>query len=244
MLSFFRKKDQGHVVLPYVVDMHSHLLPGLDDGVRSVEESLYILKKLAKLGYRKVITTPHVMLEHYPNKPEEIIVRASEIQHYLNKHQLNITFEAAAEYYLDEHLNSLLSTNEKLLTFHDGYLLFETSFMNKPVFLEEAIFKMNVNGYKPVMAHPERYIYLQTNPDLISHLRNMNVLFQINLFSLLGHYSAGAKRLAGKLLNSGLVEFVGTDCHNALQIDELQKAVTPRFVNSLRKYHVRNHLLL
>ena len=133
MFGFF-KKSKSPIKLPFQVDIHSHLLPGLDDGVKSFKESIYIFKILQQLGYRKVITTPHVMHDHYPNTPEEILVKTSELKKILEKEKINISIEAAAEYYLDEHFVKKLSDNEKLLTFNKNHLLFETSFINKPVF--------------------------------------------------------------------------------------------------------------
>ncbi|MCK5470802.1 MAG: capsular biosynthesis protein, partial [Cyclobacteriaceae bacterium] len=123
-----------------MVDIHSHLLPGLDDGVKSVEETVYILKILQNLGYKKIITTPHVMSDHYPNTEEGIVSKLEETIDLLSEHKLNIKLEVAAEYYLDENLISKLSKQEKLLTFGKNYLLFETSFFNKPAFLEDAVF--------------------------------------------------------------------------------------------------------
>jgi len=230
--------------LPFRVDLHSHLLPGLDDGVKSIEETIYIMKALRKLGYRKVITTPHVMQDHYPNTDEEIVVRASEVRKKLAQHRINMGFEAAAEYYLDEQLVEKLTRGEKLLTLSKNLLLFETSFINKPAFLEEAVFNMNTNGYQPVLAHPERYVYLQSNTKLIEKLKNMNVLFQLNLLSLFGYYSNDVKKTAQKFLKMRVIDFVGSDCHNALQVDELIKQSRSRKNRVLFTINAMNHRLL
>lgn len=230
--------------LPFLVDIHSHLLPGLDDGVKSIEETLYILKTLQGLGYRKVITTPHVMSDHYPNTAEEIIIKLAEVKKALEKSDLKIELEAAAEYYLDEHLIASLSDNKKLLTFHGNYLLFETSFLNKPAFLEEAVFNMNTSGYQPVLAHPERYVYLQSNKQLLQQLKNMNVLFQVNLLSLFGYYSTEIRKHAISLLKTGFVDFIGTDCHNALQADEIAKNIGKRRNTLLKSLKVKNSSLI
>jgi tyrosine-protein phosphatase YwqE len=229
MFKLFSKRSSPKT-LPFKVDIHSHLLPGLDDGVKSVEETIYILKVLKTLGYEKVITTPHVMSDHYPNTEKDILIRMSEVNAIVKKYQIGIQLEAAAEYYLDEHLNSRLLKGEKLLTFHENFLLFETAFINKPAFLEEAVFNMNTNGYQPVLAHPERYIYLQSNKTLLEQLKNMNVLFQVNLLSLFGYYSVDVKKNARNLIKMNAVDLIGTDCHNALQADEMKNYIfkTPR----------------
>ncbi len=238
------KKSNKQVELPFKVDIHSHLLPGLDDGVKSVEESIYIFKTLQRLGYNKVITTPHIMHDQYPNTPEDILVKTSEVKKALDKEQINIKIEAAAEYYLDEQLAKKLNDNERLLTFNKNYLLFETSFINKPVFLEEAIFNMNTNGYQPVLAHPERYVYLQSDKKLIEQLRNMNVLFQINMLSLFGYYSPDVKKNAKNLISANLADFIGTDCHSAFQADEIMKAVSSKKNRQLLSLNVRNSSLI
>jgi protein-tyrosine phosphatase len=243
MFKFFGKKSSPKP-LPFKVDLHSHLLPGLDDGVKSIEETVYILKVMKTLGYEKVITTPHVMSDHYPNTEKDILIRLSEVNAAVKKYQIGIQLEAAAEYYLDEHLNNRLSKGEKLLTFHQNYLLFETAFINKPAFLEEAVFNMNTCGYQPVLAHPERYIYLQSNLSLIEQLKNMNVLFQVNLLSLFGYYSPEVKKNARNLIKLNAVDLIGTDCHSALQADEMMNYVSKSRRNPLFSLHVLNSKML
>jgi protein-tyrosine phosphatase len=243
MFGFF-KKSTAKKQLPYLVDIHSHLLPGLDDGVKSFEESIYIIKILQSLGYKKIITTPHVMHDHYPNSSEDILVRASEVKRYLEKENIKIGFEAAAEYYLDEQLISKLSDGKQLLTFGENYLLFETSFINKPAFLEEAVFNMNTNGYQPVLAHPERYIYLQSNKKLIEQLKNMNVFFQLNILSLSGYYSPEIKKNAHTLLKLGIIDFLGSDCHSALQANEIMRLMNKKRNRQLSSLEVKNKTLI
>lgn len=243
MFKFFSSKSSPKA-LPFKVDIHSHLLPGIDDGVKSVEETIYILKTLKALGYEKAITTPHIMSDHYPNSEEDIIVRLSEVNTIVRKHQIGVTLEAAAEYYLDEQLNDRLSKGEKLLTFHENYLLFETAFINKPAFLEEVVFNMNTNGYQPVLAHPERYVYLQNNLRLVEKLKSMNVLFQVNLLSLFGYYSPEVKKNAINLIKLNVVDLIGTDCHSALQADEILHCVSKTRRNPLFSLKVLNSTLL
>jgi protein-tyrosine phosphatase len=242
MFPFLKKSNEARL-LPFVADVHSHLLPGLDDGVKSVEESMYIIGALKSLGYRKVVTTPHIMTDQYPNSEEDIVVKLAEMNRILQKDKHSIELEAAAEYFLDEHLLSSLAAGKKLLTFGPNYLLFETFMNQKPAFLEEAVFDMNSNGYLPVLAHPERYGYLHGNEKLIQQLKRMNVLFQINLGSLLGYYSSSVRRSALQMLKTGVVDFVGSDCHNALQMDELLRGVRKRNNSFLFDLSMRNAAL-
>lgn len=220
MFNFFRKKAPPFN--PFLVDIHSHLLPGLDDGVTSLEESLTIIQAFKRLGYRKLITTPHVMSDYYPNSSEAILNKLNEVRRELAKRKIQIKLDAAAEYYLDEGFIEKIERKEKLLTFGDRFILFETSFMNEPVFLKDTLFQLNTNGYKPVMAHPERYIYLLNNERLLEELINMNVRFQLNMLSLTGYYSREVRNLAKKLFNTGRVSFLGSDCHNLNQFNALK----------------------
>ena len=243
MIKFFNSKPKN-TTLPFLVDIHSHLLPGLDDGVKSMEETVYILKTLEKIGYKKIITTPHVMSEHYPNSDLDIMSKLEETRAYISKHHLNIQLDAAAEYYLDENLMSRLNNAENFLKFGDNYLLFETPFYNKPVFLEEFIFNANTQGYKPILAHPERYSYLHDNKKLLEKLKNMNLLFQMNILSLTGFYSVEVKRSALNLLKSNMIDFVGTDCHNTVQINEIANKINSRNFRLLSSQHILNQSLL
>ena len=243
MLNIFGRKKKSYT-LPIWVDIHSHLLPGLDDGVKSVKESIYILKILQKLGYKKVITTPHVMQDHYPNSSEKILSKLAYVQEQLYKQNIKIKLEAAAEYYLDENLIAKINNQEKLLTFGQNYLLFETSFFNKPAFLEEAIFNMNTQGYQPVLAHPERYGYLQNNLKEIEKLKNMNLFLQMNILSLTGFYSVDVSKFAKKLLKANLIDFIGSDCHNALQANEILNKMNRRRINLISSQRILNRSLL
>ncbi len=243
MFDFFKSRPVV-TSLPFRVDFHSHLLPGIDDGVKTIKETIYILKAFQKLGYKKIITTPHVMSDYYPNTEDGIIAKLAETKNLLKKHKINIELEAAAEYYLDENLISKLSNKKKLLTFGDNYLLFETSFYNKPTFLEEAVFSMNTNGYQPILAHPERYSYLESDQKLLDKLKNMNLLFQMNILSLTGYYSTEVKKFAKKLLKANMIDFVGTDCHNILQVDEILKQLNSKNFRSLMGRTFLNKSLL
>ncbi len=243
MFNLFSNKGKK-IRLPFLVDIHSHLLPGLDDGVKSVEETIYILKIFQDLGFRKVITTPHVMGDHYPNSVSDILSKLEFVNQALQKHEITVKLEAAAEYYLDEKLLTQLSKQEKLLTFGDNYLLFETSFFNKPAFLEETVFNMNAQGYQPVLAHPERYGYLQNDLKLLEKLKNMNLLFQLNLLSLTGFYSSDVRKFARELLKANEINFVGTDCHNAFQANEVMQKLNNKNLRLLNSPNILNRSLM
>jgi protein-tyrosine phosphatase len=199
-------------------DMHSHLLPGLDDGAETVADSLQLLRELRTLGFRKLIMTPHIMGDFYKNTPTGIRAALAELRAAAQEADLgDIALECAAEYYLDEWLGQKLADGTELLSFggERRYLLFETSYMNEPFNLQATIFELKAAGYRPVLAHPERYTYYYGRFAEIRKLRlEYGVLLQLNLNSLAGYYSPAARQVAEQMIDEGLVDFVGTDTHH------------------------------
>lgn len=220
MISLFKKK----IIKELPVDIHSHLIPGIDDGVKSIEEALTVLKHFISLGYKKVVTTPHINPEFYPNTPSIIAEGFNELKKAVDEHKLNIEIEFAAEYYLGDELWQNTQEKKELLTFGDNYLLFECSFLNEPFYLKEFIFNVISQGYKPVLAHPERYAFVHHNFQLLEDLKNRGVLLQINALSLIGHYTHYPKKIAERLIKNEMVDFIGSDCHNVHHIELLKEA--------------------
>jgi protein-tyrosine phosphatase len=211
-------------------DMHSHLLPGLDDGAETLEQSLELLRELRALGYRKLIMTPHIMGDFYKNTPEGIRGALRALQAAAAAAGLtDVALECAAEYYLDEWFGPRLVRGDDMLTFGGDkrYLLLETSYINEPFNLAETIFQLQSLNYQPVLAHPERYTYFYGRFDDLVRVRENGALLQINLNSLAGYYSSGAKRVAEKLIDAGLVDMVGTDAHNLKHTSTLRDKTLP-----------------
>ncbi|MEO5979981.1 MAG: CpsB/CapC family capsule biosynthesis tyrosine phosphatase [Chryseolinea sp.] len=240
MFDWVRKKDTKNVNA-LQVDIHSHLLPGLDDGVQSYEESEDVILHFQNLGYRKLITSPHVMSDTYKNTSEKILARLKKLRAFLVEREIDMQIDAAAEYYLDEYVVKLVDENQKLLTFGKNYLLFETNFLNEPFNLKEFIFLATTKGYQPVLAHPERYIYLQNNLEKAEDLIDRGVLFQINISSITGFYSKIVQTTANKLIDRGWVHLLGSDCHHlqhvrlveeAQQLKYFQKAIALPLLNN------------
>lgn len=245
LLDIFKKKSQlPPSVLPLEVDIHSHLVPAIDDGIQTIEEGLDILREMVQLGYKKIITTPHTMMEVYPNSPKTINNGLQLMKKAIIEADIPITIEAATEYYLDESFIERLDNDEPLMTFGDNYVLFETSFINEPPFLKEATFKMNIKGYKPVYAHPERYLYLIENDDLLEEMIDRDIFFQLNLNSLTGMYSKPVQKFAEKLIDKKAVRFVGTDCHNIAHIEQLKRTTETKYFKKLLELDLLNNTLL
>lgn len=199
-------------------DMHSHLIPGIDDGATTLENSIELIKGLKDLGYSKLITTPHIMSDFYKNTPQIILGGLELVRAELKKQQIEIELEAAAEYYCDHSFEKLID-QKQLLTFSENYVLFELSYLNPPEIFETVTFKLQMEGYKPVLAHPERYPYWFQSFEKFREIRDKGILFQVNLGSLSGHYGAGTKRTAERLIDEGLVDIIGTDTHKISHID-------------------------
>jgi len=210
---------------PLVADMHSHLIPGIDDGAKTKEESLELIRELYALGYRKLITTPHIMSDHYKNTPEIINNGLATIRELVKNENIPIQLEAAAEYYVDFDFEQKIN-NGSLMTFGKNYVLIELSFINSPDFLDSIIFKMRTAGYIPVLAHIERYPYWYNSKEKYDHLKNQGVLLQLNISSLAGQYSQQAKQVSRYLIEKGLISFLGTDCHNMHYIEQLKSCLS------------------
>jgi len=226
-------KKKKFLGLISTTDLHSHLLPGIDDGVQSIEESIEVIKGFKNLGFKKLITTPHIMYDFYKNDAKIIKGKLAEVKDALLKADVNITLEAAAEYYLDEYFQEIVARDESILTFGDNYVLFELSFTTKPLNLKQVIFDLQTKGYKPVLAHAERYLYFHKNFEDLQSLHDAGVIFQLNLLSLSGYYSKEVKRMADTLLKKNMISLIGSDCHNGKQLVSLGKTLNSAAMNSL-----------
>lgn len=224
-------------------DMHSHLIPGIDDGARTMEDSIGLIKRLRNYGLQKLIMTPHVMSEFYKNTPEIIMAGLEDLRQEVTKEGIDIQLEAAAEYYLDEIFFERLEKGQKLLTIGKNMVLVETGFMSKPHILEEILFRMEMAGYQPIFAHPERYLYLHQDTALLDTLSERNILFQLNLLSITGYYSKPVKKFAEKIIDMGLVRLVGTDCHNHRYLDALERLPQEKYFQKLVSLNLLNATL-
>ncbi len=214
-MSFFSSSEASAIKIGDFLqsDIHSHLIPSIDDGAKSVEESMTLIKGLINLGYKKIFTTPHIRAEMYPNNLKTIQTGFERVNQEITIEKLEVDFFFGAEYFLDfEFLTSYKS--QKLLSFSNRYLLLETSLFSSFNDLEGVLFELKARGYKPILAHPERYLYL-TDTKWIERLKSNDYLMQVNLLSFAGGYGKTAKLMAYKLLDSNLIDFLGTDLHNA-----------------------------
>ena len=202
-------------------DIHSHLLPGIDDGSPDIETSLTLLRSLHEAGIRKFICTPHVIGDLYRNTPETINNALDKLQKAARQSGLQVELSAAAEYMLDDHFMSLLRSKEPLLKLTKNYILTELSYSTAPEKLEEISFEISINNYQPLMAHPERYPYYHKNYNAYARLKELGFLLQVNLLSLTGYYGKTVAKAAKYILDNNLADFVGTDLHHFKHLNVL-----------------------
>ncbi len=207
---FFRKKEAPvRELLKGATDFHSHILPGVDDGVKTLEESLAILSLYEELGIQSVWLTPHIM-EDIPNTTDRLKERFAELREaYCGNIRLNL----AAEYMLDSLFEERLSNNDLLPIGEKGdHILVETSYFNPPYNLRQSLRNIQSKGYYPILAHPERYMYMEKED--YSELKEMGVKFQLNLMSLAGGYGNTVKKKALELQKKAMYDLKGTDVHS------------------------------
>lgn len=213
-------------------DIHSHLIPGIDDGSPDMEYSIKLVKKFVELGYNKIVTTPHIMCDYYNNTPDKILKGLDELREELQKQNVKIDISAAAEYNLDDGLQVLIDKKE-ILTFGDNHVLFELPFLQEPRNLQEIIFNFQMAGYKPILAHPERYSFWYDSFERYDELKSRGVLLQMNLLSLTNHYSPQTKKVAEKMVDANLVDAVGTDCHRIEHLMMLEDHLSLKHMHKL-----------
>lgn len=216
-------------------DMHSHLLPGIDDGSPDLTTSIYLIKGLMELGYKKLITTPHIYTDLYPNTKQTIFTAYDQLKEELKKEQLSIDIQPAAEYFIDEVFAAKLQKGEELLPINENKVLVEISFVSPPRELNHVIFDMVTGGYVPILAHPERYAYYHRDKDIYEQFKHQGCLIQVNMLSLIGYYGKAIQDIAIYLAKNGMIDIVGTDLHHGRHLAELQSAEMIESVQELLK---------
>jgi tyrosine-protein phosphatase YwqE len=230
MLKWFSKKQKDVELDPLnfsvlKTDIHSHFIPGIDDGSPDMETTISLIKEMQRLGFKKVITTPHVMSDFYKNSSDIILKGLTDIRSELKVQNINMEIEAAAEYYIDYDFEQKIG-KEKFLTFGDNYILVELSFMEAPKNLFDIIFKLQLEGYKVVLAHPERYAFFTM--DDYKEIVNRGVLLQINWLSIIGYFSPQIEQKTKDLIAADMVNFIGSDCHNMNHAELYKKCQTKK----------------
>jgi protein-tyrosine phosphatase len=221
------------------VDIHSHLLPGIDDGAKTFADTLELTQSLCGFGVTQFITTPHIIQDVWENTHEQIVSNKEETILELKKNQITVPFRAAAEYLMDDQFVKLFQSGE-LLTLKDNYVLVEMSYINAPIQLYDILFDLQVAGYIPVLAHPERYLFYQNNFNEYVKLKRSGCMFQLNLLAVVGYYGEGVTKIAEQLLQKGMYDFVGSDVHHNNHIASFSQKVKLKDTAPLKEIITNN----
>jgi protein-tyrosine phosphatase len=245
MFGLFKKnkevRDSKHNYEGIMVDMHSHVLPGIDDGAKTPEDSVILIKKMMELGIKKIIATPHIMIDFYRNTPETIGNALTLLKAELVKEGIAIPVEAAAEHYFDETFEGRVNDGP-IMTMGDNHVLFEFSFINQPPNTHAVIQKLHDKGYKPILAHPERYQYLDL--EKLRNLHSWGVDFQLNTISLTGYYGKDIKKMAEDLVDNNLIDYISSDMHHLRHAAAFADALKTTYIEKLlTDYPLKNKML-
>lgn len=226
MIFFKKNKPTLEELIPNnSVDIHSHLLPGIDDGSQSIQDTNQLLSEMTRIGFTSIITTPHIFTNVWNNSEKSIENKFSETNLIVDKPLELKKFNFACEYMLDSNFMKRMEV-EKLLTLKDNMILIEMSYLSAPIQLYEIIFEIQLKGYRPVLAHPERYVFYHNNFKEYEKLKNVGCLFQLNLLSTVDYYGKMIGKIADTLLKNDLIDFVGSDIHHKNHIASFGKKIT------------------
>ncbi len=224
--------------LPTKIDVHSHFIPEIDDGCPDIKTSIHLIQQMKKLGYKKLITTPHIMSQKYPNTIKIIKQGLFELRSVLKVKNIDIEIEASAEYYCDEHFLQLIQLKD-ILSFGKNYVLFELPYTKESKYLTDAVKALLNKGYIPVLAHPERYRFLNTVIEY-RNLKKQGMLFQVNVNSIAGYYGKEVQKKALMLSSKGMIDFIGSDMHHQKHMDMFKEAI---FSNQIEILFRNNKIL-
>lgn len=249
MFNFFKKS--GKPVEPDLsfigVDMHSHLLPGIDDGLQEIESTVAFIKDLKALGYKKLFCTPHILSDLYPNSPQTILPKLALVRDALKAANVDIQVDAAAEYMIDHMFSELIAKSKKqdLLTIAGDYILVEMSYLSPSPNFDQTIFDLRMLGLQPILAHPERYSYYHHQFEQYERFKDLGCKLQVNLLSLSGGYGPHVKKTAEKLFKNGMVDFLGTDMHHDRHLAMLKSLATKKeFYDLVNTANLLNNTLV
>lgn len=242
MAFFFSKPQLKNLIPDNFIDIHSHLLPGIDDGAKTIEETEFLMNQMNKMGIKNFITTPHIMSNVWENNEKSITSKLEETVAKINP-GLFEKFNAAAEYMLDSNFIKRLE-NENLLTLKENFILIEMSYLNPPIQLFDIIFEIQLKGYRPILAHPERYVFYHNNFKEYEKLKNSGCYFQLNLLSTVDYYGKKITKISDNLLKNELIDFVGTDVHHKNHIAAFDRKISIKNTKALEKAIQKNLFFL
>ncbi|MDT0539471.1 CpsB/CapC family capsule biosynthesis tyrosine phosphatase [Croceitalea sp. P059] len=222
MFSFFSKKEYLVDYLEGFIDIHNHILPGIDDGAKTAEESIDLIKGFGEFGVKDFICTPHIMHNYYENTPKTIKKSYKKLKKVLKEEKYDVKLTYAAEHMIDDNFEHIL-VKDKILPLNSNHLLIEMSYLQPSINFDVSIQKIQSKQFFPVFAHPERYQYLNCDYEKYEYYKSKGLKFQMNLLSLSNYYGKEINKTALKLLNDGLYDFIGSDVHNSRHLSSIRK---------------------
>lgn len=235
MFSIFKSKPILKDLIPEgFIDIHSHVLYGLDDGAKSLEDTVYLIQSMKDFGFSKIITTPHTTPLVWENTRDGILSKLTDVHSEIPDLAKSVSLHAASEYLMDESFFNRLD-DEKLLTLKDNLVLVEMSYINSPIRLYDILFKLISEGYQPILAHPERYNFYANDFDSFTKLKKAGCLFQLNLLSVTGYYGGGIAYVADYLLKNNMYDFAGSDIHHDNHIRGFSNKLKVKNVKAFEK---------
>ncbi|MBV2196221.1 MAG: histidinol phosphatase [Flavobacterium sp.] len=244
MLSIFKNKPTLRELIPNdFVDIHSHMLPGIDDGAKEINDTKNLFEAVKQIGFKKIITTPHTMTSVWENTTESITDAYNLVKSSFPNYVVDLNLGYASEYFLDENLIKLANQN-KLLTLKSNFVLIELSFISPPIQLYDYLFDLQLKGYKLVLAHPERYLYLHNKKEEFKRLKKAGCQFQLNLLATVGYYGREVQEITDYLLKNEMYDFVGSDIHNMKHVAAFGNKIGCKQKNNLEKVIEQNQVFL
>lgn len=238
MLSLFKKKSTSPSADWSFIqaDMHSHILPGIDDGAQTMEDSLSLIEDMYRHGYRKMIATPHSSEDIYPNTNEIILRQRDAVRLAVREKGIEMEIEAAAEYMIDERFVKMVESGDQVLTIHDQKVLVEMSYLLESPYLHNGLFALQTHGYQPILAHPERYNFYHNHLEKYDELKEKGCLFQLNLIAFSGYYGKNVKKTASYLFEKGMYDYCGSDIHHLRHTNALNSVLDCSIMKELSAF--------
>lgn len=225
MFNFFRKKQEAKLF--YHTDVHCHLLPGVDHGAQTVEESLELIARQKAMGIDRIMFTSHVTENTFENTPETLKQGFDILKAAVEEKEIELNMHYSAEYRLDEYWIKQRDEG-RLVALPGNYILLENSYQQELLMLDDIMFDIQLKGYRPILAHPERYPYYAMRHDRYRTLHNAGVKFQVNLLSLAGYYGVGPKQTAEWLIDNDFCDFLGSDMHGERHAVVIEDYITTK----------------
>ena len=243
MFNLFKKKSKESPKLFYHTDMHCHILPGVDHGSQDIDQSLEMLRAEIDMGISHVILTSHVTAETFENTPETLTAAFETLKKAVEEEGLPVDLDVSAEYRIDEYWNREYEAGH-LLPMPGNRILLENSFVQELIGIDKMMFDLQVKGYRPILAHPERYRYYYDRKDRYKSLHSASVKFQVNILSLEGYFGRGARETALWLIDNNLCDMLGSDMHSMDHAHIIQDYIASRAWRKLcEKYDLPKRII-